>query len=146
MLRAIQAIEGSPGQFDGDDTFGLFVETSFRPFPNQPNRRSPDDAAGIHNYLHGRFARPGTDLDMGNPEVNIHNRRFWRLHGWLDRMWSEYRSATGRGEDDPRYREALEEARHHMGQMLPMDFHPEAAFARAPLEITHSVSQALFGR
>ena len=79
--RAVQEIEGVPGTFDGGDGFGLFVETAWRPFPNQPTRRAPDAASGIHNYLHGRFSGASEDLDMGNPEVNIHNQRFWRLHG-----------------------------------------------------------------
>ena len=92
MASAVQRIEGSPGTFDGDDAIGVFIETTWRPFPNVPRRRAPDRASGIHNYLHGRFTGASEDLDMGNPEVNIHNQRFWRLHGWIERNWSIYRT------------------------------------------------------
>jgi hypothetical protein len=104
MALAVQRIEGTPHSFDGDDEIGMFIETSWRPFPNVPRRRAPDKTSGIHNYLHGRFTGASQDLDMGNPEVNIHNQRFWRLHGWIDRAWSVYRTATGRSDGDPRYK------------------------------------------
>ena len=145
MAQAIQRIEAAPDRFDGDDSFGMFVETKWRPFPNQPTRRSPDLASGIHNYLHGRFSRASEDLDMGNPTVNIHNQRFWRLHGWIDRVWSVYRTATGRSDGDPRYKAAIEEARHHMMHMAPMEVRPMAAPVKVPPEIVQSFSRTLFG-
>ena len=145
MAQAIPRIEGASNSFDGDDSFGMFVETRWRPFPNQPTRRSPDLASGIHNYLHGRFSHASEELDMGNPMVNIHNQRFWRLHGWIDRVWSVYRTATGRSDDDPRYKAAMEEARHHMMHMAPMAIRPEAARVKVPPEITRSISRTLFG-
>jgi ATP-dependent helicase YprA (DUF1998 family) len=123
----------------------MFIETSWRPFPNVPRRRAADKASGIHNYLHGRFTRASEDLDMGNPEVNIHNQRFWRLHGWIDRAWSVYRTASGRSDNDPVYKAAMEEARHHMMHMAPMAVRAEAVPVKAPAEITRSLSRALFG-
>lgn len=143
--RAVQEIEGVPGMFDGDDGFGLFVETAWRPFPNQPKRRVPDAASGIHNYLHGRFSGASDDLDMGNPEVNIHNQRFWRLHGWIDRSWTNYRTATARSDDDPRYKAAMDEARHHMMHMAPMAARPEAMRVRISPALARTVSRTLFG-
>jgi hypothetical protein len=144
MARSIKRIEGDLATFNGDDDLGLFLETSWRPFPNQPTRRSSDSATGIHNYLHGRFARPETELDMGNPEVNIFNQRFWRLHGWIERAWINYRAATGRRDDDPRYRAAIEEAEHHMMHMAPMAAATEAA-ARISPAFTQAVARTLFG-
>jgi len=145
MASAVQRIEGSPGTFDGDDAIGMFIETAWRPFPNVPRRREPDRASGIHNYLHGRFTGASVDLDMGNPEVNIHNQRFWRLHGWIERNWSIYRTVTGRSDDDPRYKAAIDEAQNHLMHMAPMAVRPEAARVKVPLEITQSFSSTLFG-
>lgn len=143
--RAIVRIEGGADSFDGDDDFGAFIETPWRPFPNQPKRRAPDAASGIHNYLHGRFSHASEELDMANPEVNIHNQRFWRLHGWIDRVWSDYRTATGRSDTDPRYKAAIEEARHHMAHMAPMAMRPEAERVEIPRGVRRSISRTLFG-
>lgn len=143
MAAAIQRIETGLASFDGDDAFGQFVETSWRPFPNMPTRRSNDSSTGIHNYLHGRFARGSQDMDMGDPEVNINNQRFWRLHGWIERKWIDYRAAAGRTENDPRYREALEEAEQHMAQVAPMAL-TKIAETKTPANVTRMVSSALF--
>ncbi len=145
MTAAIQRIEAAPTSFDGDDDFGIYVETVWRPFPNQPTRRSPDNSSGIHNYMHGRFAGGSVELDMGNPEVNINNQRFWRLHGWIERTWTDCRTATGRRDDDPRYRAAIEEAEHHMMHMAPMAAAPGFAAVAAPPRFTQAVARALFG-
>ena len=99
MASAVQRIEGSPVYFDGDDAIGVFIETTSRPLPEARSGARQTERA-IHNYLHGRFTGASEDLDMGNPEVNIHNQRFWRLHGWIQRNWSIYRTVTQRSDVD----------------------------------------------
>ncbi len=61
-----------------------------------------------------RWTDPDSPVNLGDPTVNIFNARFWRLHGWIDRMWSAYRTARGASDDEPRYRELLESYRHMM--------------------------------
>lgn len=93
MLDAIDRVEA--GQFASDDDFALFLQTKARPTKRSPNRRSPDPSAGIHNYLHNRFADDTSEITVGDPSVNLNNRIFWRIHGWVDAKWTAYRQAKG---------------------------------------------------
>ncbi len=92
----------------------MFIETSLRPFPNNVSRQSSDQSSGIHNYLHSRFQDGNSDLNMGDPEVNIENQLFWKLQGWIDSRWSTYRTTSGRSDSAPKYLEALTKAEQHM--------------------------------
>ena len=114
MLAAIDRLHTNLTIFDGEDELGRFIETSFRPFPNEPRRRSTDRSCGIHNYLHNRFMDQSSPIDIGDPAVNIENSQFWRLHGWIDARWSAYRTATGRSDTDAAYLKLLEQAAMHM--------------------------------
>lgn len=100
--------------FTGDDELGRFTQTSLRPNPGNLRQRADDLSSGIHNYLHNRWADDKSPIDLGNPEVNIFNERFWRLHGWIDQRWAKYRELTGRKEDDPVYAKALKQGEEHL--------------------------------
>lgn len=116
MRTALERLVGAGNpEFDGEDALGLYIQTEARPFPAQPRRRSADTATGLHNYLHGRWQDDDSAINLGDPEVNLENQRFWSLHGWIDGRWTAYREATGRSEGDPRYVAALREAEQHMG-------------------------------
>jgi hypothetical protein len=101
-------IEGSPASFSGDDDFGLFIETSMRPVPGNPMLRSPDPQTGIHNYLHNRWTDVTSDINIGNPKVNLFNHRFWKLHGWIDYQWWRFRRAKGYSDADAEYQSRLQ--------------------------------------
>lgn len=80
--------------FPSDDELGIFIETAvqkdgitkwdFMAHPEVP-------APGIHNFMHNRFSQSASPADMGDPLKNTFNRRFWRLHGWIDSVWMHYR-------------------------------------------------------
>ncbi len=59
---------------------------------------------GIHAIVHGEQADPDDPVDMMNFGRNIMNKKFWRLHGFLDRVWVEYLEAS----DQPLPVEAME--------------------------------------
>ena len=117
MAMAIDRLQNDLASFKSDDELGLFIETSLRPTAGQPNARTTDKAAGIHNYVHNRFADPSSKIDIGDPTVNLQNKRFWRLHGWIDAIWTEYRAQSGLTDDDPVYSAAMKQAMADM----PMD-------------------------
>jgi hypothetical protein len=119
--QAIDVLQGHIDTFASDDNCGLFIETSLRPTAAQPGNRSTDNRTGIHNYVHNRFSDSTSPVDMGNPQVNIENQRFWRLHGWIDSRWSAFRTDKNLPEDEPVYVGALKAAEEHMG-----DHHMEA--------------------
>ena len=117
MLMAIDRLENHLDSFASDDELGLFIETTLRPTSSNPNQRSRDKSAGIHNYIHNRFADAKSKIDVGDPTVNLQNKRFWRLHGWIDTVWTNYRKAKGLTDDDPTYTAAMRKAMADM----PMD-------------------------
>ncbi|NBV47296.1 MAG: hypothetical protein EBR86_17085 [Planctomycetia bacterium] len=80
-----------------DDAFGRLVQS------------------GVHNYLHNRFSVAGDPYDLGDPQVNLGNQRFWRLHGWLDGRWSAYRAAQGLPAEDATLRAAIDAEKAHLG-------------------------------
>jgi len=110
MLAAIDRIEHHLDTFATEDELGLYIETAMRPLPGNPTARATDATAGVHNYLHNRFQDRTSPVDLGNPAVNLLNRRFWQLHGWIDGLWTRYRAQKGLRDDDPAYKAALDAA------------------------------------
>ncbi len=105
-LLANLAPEAKPGVglagFATDDELGLFLETTAR-----PRGVVVPANAGTHNYLHGRFSRQGSDVDMGDPALNLKNQYFWKLHGFIENTWLSYRKVKGRTEVDSAQAEPL---------------------------------------
>ena len=114
MSTAINRLHNDIAGFQSDDDLGLYMQTRLRPIAGVPNNLSPDATTGIHNYVHNRFSDENSDIDMGSPLVNLHNERFWRLHGWIDNRWTAFRTAKNLAENEPAYQQALADAAHHM--------------------------------
>lgn len=110
MQMAIDRLDTDLASFKSDDDLGLFIETTLRPTASNPNNRTTDKEAGLHNYVHNRFADPSSKIDVGDPSVNLQNKRFWRLHGWIDQIWTKYREQAGLTDDDPIYDAAMKKA------------------------------------
>ncbi len=147
MLAAISKIEGSPPSFTGDDVFGLYLESNRRPTPSNPQQSSSDPSTGIHNYLHARFSDSSSPINMGDPQVNLLNQRFWRLHGWIDGQWSRVRASLALSDDDPAYQAALRDAEHHMGGHMMAMMAPLIArqtFAIEPVALPETLRRGLF--
>lgn len=109
-MPALDKLQNHLGDFKTDDEIGLYLETTLRPTAKDPNARSTDRSAGIHNYLHNRFMDPNSKIDIGDPSVNLQNKRFWRLHGWIESRWTEFRAMKHLTEDDPAYKAAIQKA------------------------------------
>jgi hypothetical protein len=105
VLTKLDAIADNADDFADDDAFGLYIETSIG------QRKA---GAGIHNYLHVRFSKEGSSIDVGDPTLNLKNRVFWRIHGFIDRKWSEFRKAKGLPPEDRDLRRAIDEQKRHM--------------------------------
>ncbi|HVG19340.1 MAG TPA: hypothetical protein VNI02_09815 [Blastocatellia bacterium] len=120
-------VETRQAEFASEDDFALFLETDIRPVPDNPEARSADRRTGLHNWLHNRWTDRGSSVNLGNPEVNLFNARFWRMHGWIDRLWTGYRLAHGLSDEDPEYRELIAEYR---AMMDPHGGHHDHLFAK----------------
>lgn len=117
MQAAITSLHDHLDSFDSEDDLGRYIETSLRPSAADPAARSDDPSTGIHNYLHSRFSDESSPVNMGDPEVNLGNQRFWKLHGWIDARWSAYRQLKGLSDTDAEYAARLEAEKQHLGGM-----------------------------
>lgn len=117
--EGVVVVEQKQMEFASEDEWALFLETSLRPTAQNPTTNTPDRRTGLHNFLHNRWTDSNSPVNLGDPEFNIFNARFWRLHGWIDRLWSQYRTVHGLP-DDPEhlaliasYRHMMEHGGHH---------------------------------
>jgi len=117
-LKAIDKLQNHLADFKDDDELGLYLETSSRPTSKDPNARATDKSAGLHNYMHNRFADEHSKIDIGDPSVNLQNKRFWRLHGWIEERWTEFRKLKGLDENDPAYAAAIQKAEDMLATKL----------------------------
>ena len=106
-IPALDKLQNHLADFKTDDELGLYIETTLRPTMADPNARATDKSTGIHNYLHFRFQDGNSKIDMGDPSVNLQNKRFWRLHGWIESRWTAFRTLKHLSENDPMYQAAL---------------------------------------
>ncbi|HEX2764498.1 MAG TPA: hypothetical protein VHM92_11750 [Allosphingosinicella sp.] len=112
--EGVRLVETGQRDFPDEDGYALFLETNIEPRPDDPTYRVPDGRRNLHNWLHNRWSDDESPVDIGDPERNLFNARFWRLHGWIDRLWTGYRSAWGLADDDPGYRARIDHHRHMM--------------------------------
>ena len=107
-IEAIRLIQTDANFFLSEDHFGIFTETNIQPTPANPDNRTKDRRYGVHNYLHGRWTDTTSPVNLGDPEVNIFNARFWKLHGWIDKAWTTFRGRRGLSDDEPQYKSTIE--------------------------------------
>jgi hypothetical protein len=128
--EGVVVLETRQRDFPVEDDFALFLETSIRPTPEDPTFRIADGRTNLHNWLHNRWSDDGSPVNIGDPWLNLGNARFWRLHGWIDRLWTDYREAWGLSDDDPGYRALID---HHREMMAhPHGHHHDMAARLGP--------------
>jgi len=121
MVTAIDRLHDRLGEFASDDDFALFLQTNRRP---TSTGRSPDRSAGLHNYLHNRWQDPQSPINVGDPSLNLGNKVFWKIHGWVDARWTAYRAAKGLDDaTDEVYRKAMDDAQVWMDDVMERSEH-----------------------
>ncbi|HKO47384.1 MAG TPA: hypothetical protein VJV79_06660 [Polyangiaceae bacterium] len=64
--------------------------------------------SGLHGALHFKWVRPqNSEHGLGNQFANIDNYMFWKMHGWIDKVWDRYRTARGKKPTDPDIKAAV---------------------------------------
>lgn len=135
VLKHITEVGGDPSRFKAAaaavnadrftslDQLGLFVQTSTRITFDQT---SPDSSvrfytqdrtpgAGIHNSLHGVFQDSSSPINVGDPQTNLSNTRFWGIHGWIEAKYVDYLAKHPLvGEEKVKHDEMLNKYRLHM--------------------------------
>lgn len=118
MNTAIARLETDLESFVTEDELGRYIETQHRPTAQDPLARSTDNTAGLHTYIHVRFDDYRSAIRMQRFNRNIESETFFRLHGWVDRLWTQWRTAKSmKDETDQAYGEAMHHACMHMGLM-----------------------------
>jgi hypothetical protein len=64
-------------------------------------------ASSVHGAMHFKWAVSGSPYMLGDSTANLGNYMFWKLHGWIDNVWTRYRAAKGLKDDDPQHVAAL---------------------------------------
>lgn len=114
MTAAVARLTLHLESFPTEDALGRYIETDLRPRPGAPGALSRDATAGVHTRLHEKLSDEKDPVDAGDPTVNIENRAFWELHGWIDGRWAEYRRLRGLDDDARSYQDELSQATTHM--------------------------------
>ncbi len=51
---------------------------------------------GLHSKLHEQWSRGSSSPHgLNNDQDDVTNYMFWKLHGWIDKVWEKYRVAKG---------------------------------------------------
>jgi hypothetical protein len=87
VLRLLMNTEALAAAFDDSEALGRFL------LPGGPHQGSA--RSGFHNRMHSRLSDWMDTVDMGDPGRNLMNRVFWKLHGFIDRVWMEFLEAKG---------------------------------------------------
>jgi len=94
-------------------------------------------ASSIHGAMHFKWVVNESPHSLGKQPVNIDNYMFWKLHGWIDRIWERYRVAQGLTPDEPKLKQALVDQCVGMHQ-LGLVFDPSIGKQPdAPLPVEH---------
>ncbi len=118
MKQAIARLETDPMSFPSDDELGRFIETRHRPTADKPFEQTQDLTSGVHAFIHSRFDDVRSPIHMELFNRNIENETFFRFHGWIDRIWSQWRAARGLDDaTDTAYTDMMHHACMHMGLM-----------------------------
>ena len=114
MRTTLARLADELGTFAGDDDLGRFLETQHRPTDADPFARASEGGVGIHTYFHVRFDDARSPIRMQSFARNLEGEVFFRVHGWIDRVWTRYRAARGLDDaTDAAYREAMHHACMH---------------------------------
>jgi len=78
--------------FESEGAFGQWIQST----------------SGLHGALHFKWVRTmNSDHGLGNQFTNIDNYMFWKMHGWIDKVWDRYRAAQGKTPNDQDIKDAV---------------------------------------
>jgi hypothetical protein len=90
-----------PG-FESEGAFGQWLQST----------------SGLHGALHFKWVRSqNSDHGLGNQFKNIDNYMFWKMHGWIDKVWDKYRAAKGKTPNDQDIKDAVLQQCRQMDQL-----------------------------
>jgi hypothetical protein len=118
-FEVLEHIEAHLDQFQDDDALGVYIESNLRWTSTVPVAASGDAGAGVHAALHNQWAVNRSPGNLGRTDTALRNVIFWKLHAFLDDVWSRYRAARGLSEMEDTYMRALDDECYRMQQLSP---------------------------
>lgn len=92
--------------------------------------------SGLHGALHFAWTRSNnSDHGLGNQFTNIDNFLFWKMHGWIDKVWDKYRAAKGKTPNDQDIKDAVLQQCRGMDQLALLvkpDLNPNPGTCTTP--------------
>jgi hypothetical protein len=78
--------------FESEGAFGQWIQST----------------SGLHGALHFKWVRTNnSEHGLGNQFANIDNYMFWKMHGWIDKVWDRYRAAKNKKPTDQDIKDAV---------------------------------------
>ncbi len=78
--------------FESEGAFGQWIQST----------------STLHGALHFAWVRSNNnEHGLGNQFANIDNYMFWKMHGWIDKVWDRYRTAAGKKPTDQDIKDAV---------------------------------------
>lgn len=115
----LENIEAHLDQFPDDDALGVYIESNLRWSPSAPSAASRDAGAGVHAALHNQWAVNRSPSNLGRTDTALLNPIFWKLHAFIDDVWTRYRAARGLSDMDEGYMRALDDECERMMELAP---------------------------
>lgn len=112
--RVLEDIENQLDRFPSEGALGQYIQCG----------GMSNGASSIHGALHFKWVVNESPNSLGKQTVNIGNYMFWKLHGWIDRIWQRYRAAKGLSDDQLELQTALlDQCRemHQLGRVIDPD-------------------------
>jgi hypothetical protein len=116
----LEHIEDHLDEFPDDDALGVFIESTFMWTPEEPFVELNMVGSGVHGALHNQWAVSRSPANLGRTDTALPNYVFWKLHGFVDDVWSRYRTAKGLRDEDPEYRAVARQECRLMYYLAPM--------------------------
>ena len=92
--------------------------------------------SGLHGALHFKWVRGmNNEHGLGNQFTNIDNYLFWKMHGWIDKVWDKYRAAKNQTPNDKDIKDAvLHQCRHmdDLALLVKPDLNPNPGTCTTP--------------
>jgi hypothetical protein len=114
LADTLENVEGNLSRFPTEGDLGKYIQCGM----------STNGASSIHGALHFKWLVNDSPYSLGKQAVNIDNYMFWKLHGWIDKVWERYRVAKGLTPDEAKLKQALMDQcyeMHELGHVLDLD-------------------------
>jgi hypothetical protein len=119
----LEHIEDHVAEFADDDALGLYIESNIRWTPTEPVTASNQPGAGVHGALHTQWSVNRSPANLGRTDTAVRNYIFWKLHGFLDDVWTRYRAAKGLDDADHGYLQLIDDECVRMHELSPANAH-----------------------